>query len=122
MTLRVEIFSADPDASAAFYHRVLGFHVEKRTETSKIYVSIRRGDVVIGIGQHFQDVPSSVRAVPAGAELVLEVDDVHAEFASVEASGWPVESGLSRQEWGLEDFRLFDPDGYYLRITSRQPG
>ncbi len=22
--------------------------------------------------------------------------------------------------WGLTDFRVADPDGYYLRITSRQ--
>ncbi|WP_366663858.1 hypothetical protein [Geobacillus subterraneus] len=29
-----------------------------------------------------------------------------------------LESELKQQEWGMTDFRLTDPDGYYLRITS----
>lgn len=24
--------------------------------------------------------------------------------------------------WGLRDFRVVDPSGYYLRITERHPG
>ncbi|WP_350223849.1 hypothetical protein [Rhizobium sp. CNPSo 3490] len=32
-------------------------------------------------------------------------------------SGWPL-SALAMQPWGLPDFRLVDPDGYYVRVTS----
>ena len=122
MSLRVEIFSADPDRSAGFYEGVLGFTIEDRQVTDgRRYLAVRRDDVRIGIGDSGVDVPREARAVPAGTEIVLEVDDVHRELASVATSGWPLESQLRRQPWGLEDFRLFDPDGYFLRITARHP-
>jgi hypothetical protein len=31
-----------------------------------------------------------------------------------------VEPPLDRP-WGLRDFRVADPDGYYLRVTTRSP-
>ena len=57
--------------------------------------------------------------MPHGTEIVLEVDDIDAEYERVRATGWPVESDVQLREWGLRDFRLFDADGYYLRLTSR---
>ena len=55
----------------------------------------------------------------AGAELVLEVDDVAAERGRVVAAGWPLHEELQDRPWGLKDFRILDPAGYYLRITDR---
>jgi len=52
-------------------------------------------------------------------ELVLEVDDVEAELDRVRSRGWPIEEELTVRPWGLRDFRLLDPNGYYLRITQR---
>ena len=54
-----------------------------------------------------------------GLEIVLEVDDVAAERDRVVAAGWPLEEDLANRPWGLTHFRIIDPDGYYLRITSR---
>ena len=54
----------------------------------------------------------------AGVEIVLEVDDVAAALARVEAAGHPVEEPLRARPWGRTDIRLLDPDGYYLRITG----
>jgi uncharacterized glyoxalase superfamily protein PhnB len=54
-----------------------------------------------------------------GVEIVLEVDDVAAMEAHVRASGYPIDGPLQVRPWGLTDFRLIDPDGYYLRLTDR---
>jgi catechol 2,3-dioxygenase-like lactoylglutathione lyase family enzyme len=116
MTLRVEVFARDLEVAGEFYRRVLGFDELNRQPG---YLWMGRGTARIGIAERPEVVDPSSRRVPAGAELVLEVDDLDAEYARVMASGWPVESEPRTQEWGLRDFRLFDADGYYLRLTSR---
>lgn len=118
MTLRCEIFPADLDVTIGFYQRVLGFQLtdDRRAED---YVSLRRGGVQVGAVKAMLPNASTARRPPAGLELVLEVDDVDAERDRVVAAGWPLDDDLRDQSWGLRDFRILDPDGYYLRITNR---
>jgi lactoylglutathione lyase len=123
MTLRFEIFPSDLDEVVDFYTRVLRFGVTKdeRHEPSA-YVSMRRGAVQVGAARRAADTVPGARAArlpPAGVELVLEVDDVAGERDRVMAAGWPLEQDLQDRPWGLTDFRVIDPAGYYLRVTSR---
>jgi catechol 2,3-dioxygenase-like lactoylglutathione lyase family enzyme len=80
---------------------------------------LRRGTVQVGAVKTMLPNASTARRPPAGVELVLEVDDVAAERDRVVAAGWPLDDDLRDQSWGLRDFRVLDPDGYYLRITNR---
>jgi catechol 2,3-dioxygenase-like lactoylglutathione lyase family enzyme len=124
MTLRLELFVSDLPKSIDFYTRVLGF---ERQPGSPTYVPVRSGAVVIGLGpaaglpkQHPFNPELQTARRGLGAEIVLEVDDVERYFERVKASGYQaIRSPLRKQSWGLTDFRLTDPDGYYLRITSR---
>ena len=125
MGLRLELFVTDMDASIAFYRRVLGFELVRREWD---YASVCSGNVTFGLGP--------VAKLPAeggyftqarlaadrgsGVEIVLEVDDVRACYEQVTASGHPVFEPLQERPWGLIDFRIVDPDGYYLRITARR--
>jgi hypothetical protein len=59
------------------------------------------------------------RRLPAGTELVLETDDVTTERDRIAGTGWPLEDDLTERPWGLTDFRLYDPDGYYFRVTNK---
>jgi uncharacterized glyoxalase superfamily protein PhnB len=58
---------------------------------------------------------------PTAVEIVIEVDDQDfaAEVERVTTSGWPLSAEPERQPWGLTDFRVRDPDGYYVRLTDR---
>ena len=124
MTLRLELFVTDMEKSIDFYTNVLGF---ERLNGQPNYVPVRSGSVEIGLGpaaglpkmHHFNpDVKTSRRGL--GTEIVLEVDDVEGFFKKVKASGYQgILSPLRKRSWGLSDFRIADPDGYYLRITSR---
>ncbi len=118
MTLRCEIFPEDLDVTIDFYQRVLGFQLtdDRRGED---YISLRRGTVQFGAVRYPPPATQATRRPPAGLELVLEVDDVDAEQDRVLAAGWPLDADLGDREWGLRDFRILDPDGYYLRITNR---
>lgn len=49
------------------------------------------------------------------------VEDITAAHAHAVAADSEV-SGLVTQPWGLTDFRLVDPDGYYVRVTNLSPG
>lgn len=117
-TLRIEIFPSDIDRAVAFY-AALRFEVVGRKEGPPRYASIRRDDVRIGMVESPAH-PAEQRAVPIGTEIVVVVDDVRAERDRVVAAGIELATDLQDREWGLTDFRVHDPDGYYLRITDRR--
>jgi predicted enzyme related to lactoylglutathione lyase len=120
MTLRFEIFPSDLDPVVDFYTRVLRFSVSKdQRDEPSAYVSMQRGAVRVGAARRTVPDARAARLPPAGVELVLEVDDVVGERDRVAAAGWPLEQELQDRPWGLTDFRIIDPAGYYLRITSR---
>ena len=121
-SLRIEVFPRDLARSLDFYTRVLGFAVAvDRRADGEAYVALRRGSVHLGAaGQpDTADLPGAQRRPPIGVELVLEVADVVAERDRVVAAGWPLDDDLQKRHWGLTDFRVLDPDGYYWRITHR---
>jgi lactoylglutathione lyase len=120
MTLRFEIFPDDLDATVDFYMRVLRFRLTAdRRDQRDEYVSLQRGSVRVGAARRVIPDVRAARLPPAGVELVLEVDDVVAERDRVTAAGWPLVEDLQDRPWGLKDFRILDPAGYYLRITDR---
>jgi lactoylglutathione lyase len=51
-------------------------------------------------------------------EIVLETPDLDALYERVRRSGYPLAAAMQDRPWGLRDFRVADPDGYYLRITT----
>ena len=126
MELRLELFVEDMDAAIDFYTRVVGFELVRNEPDN--YASLRNGNVILGLGPvsklpaqggYFtRDIADQRRGL--GVEIVLEVDDVDAWHRRVLASGRPVFEPLQERPWGLRDFRIVDPDGYYLRITSRR--
>jgi lactoylglutathione lyase len=120
MTLRAEIFPDDLDATVGFYTNVPRFRVaaDRRAEPDG-YVALTRGSVRIGAARRAVPGARMGRLPPSGVELVLEVDDVTGERDRVAAAGWPLEEDLQSRPWGLTDFRILDPAGYYLRITNR---
>jgi lactoylglutathione lyase len=122
MTLRFEIFPDDLDVIADFYQRVLGFSlVTDQRDASAPYLALRRGTVRVGAARREIPDARAARRPPAGVELVLEVDDIAGERDRVLAAGWPLEEDLQERPWGLTDFRILDPAGYYLRFTDRVP-
>lgn len=118
-SLRCEIFPTDLDLTLAFYRDILGFDVvrdERRAEHP--YIAFERGDVRLGAAAWPAVPDRELRRPPAGVELVLEVDDLGADRARVAEAGWPIDQDLAQRPWGLSDFRVLDPDGYYWRLTG----
>jgi predicted enzyme related to lactoylglutathione lyase len=118
--LRIEVFAEDLDAFTDFYVRVLGFTlVDDRRTSEWPYVAVARDGVRVGAVRPWTTVDRAARGVPTGVEIVIEVDDVHADHARVVEAGWPLADTLQQRPWGLTDFRVYDPDGYFIRITGK---
>lgn len=120
--LRAELFVADVPRSVAFYCEVLGF--ETIRESPGGYTSIGRQGAVLGLSEIArlpEGHPIRPRAgepVGRGVELVVVVEDIAALHARACASRLATVSELMAQPWGMIDFRVVDPDGYYIRITN----
>src|SRR5215208_6385372 len=126
--LQFELFVDDVAKSITFYTAVLGFTPPDDVDLDG-YVTMTNGAVTIGLGRladlsaehHLRraglDAPRGV-----GIEIVLRVDDVDGAYAVAQAQAEALGGGIEALEdrtWGLRDFRVIDPDGYYLRVTSR---
>lgn len=123
-TLRLELFVDDMRESLEFYRRVLGF--ESVAHRADSYTPLQKGAVRLALNLRAElprDHPIQREAHErrgGGVEIVLEVDDVDAMYQHVVAQQWPRSAELARRPWGLTDFRVADPDGYYWRVTSRE--
>jgi catechol 2,3-dioxygenase-like lactoylglutathione lyase family enzyme len=121
--LRMELFVHDMDVAIHFYCGVLGFLLVRQDEG---YASVRSGNVVIGLGPvaklpetegYFtRERLAADRGL--GVEIVLEVDDIVGFHDRIRSAGYPIFEALQERPWGLTDFRIVDPDGYYLRLTN----
>ena len=122
----VEFFVRDIEKSLAFY-RALGFGIAKRYED---WILLQRGDIKITIqgdshvvaGPHY--FTPNIAQVPrgTGVEVSIQVADVDAEHIRAKTAGLNIVKGMQDRPWGARDFRIADPDGYFLRITSPLQG
>lgn len=95
MDLSYEVYHRDVQTLVDFYVEVLSFQAPEADHAD-----------------------SNPRRPPDGSEIVLRVEDFHAEYDRVLAYNWPPADPIPDRLWGLRDFRLFDPSGHYLRVTS----
>ena len=118
----VELFVHDVDASIAFY-KALGFTMARRYED---YVLLQRGEIRLSLqgdahavaGPHY--FTPHIQQFPrgTGVEISIQVADVDAEYIRARTAGLNIVKAMQDRPWGARDFRVADPDGYFLRITS----
>lgn len=122
MHLQVEFFVEDLARSRDFYTSVLGFAVVRQkadgfTELSRGAAMIALNDRNVLSADH-PTRPAAGERTGKGVEVVLIVDSLREVYDHVLASGWPISTPLTKQPWGMTDFRIVDPDGIYIRVTA----
>jgi len=102
-----------------FYSDVLKFRLIKHEGD---YAYLGRDNIFIGAietgSSESHEEKESYRRPRRGVEIVIEVDDLEKERDFIVGKGWKLDADIESQPWGLRDFRLVDPDGYYLRFTT----
>lgn len=119
--IRLELFVKDLQRSVDFYKNVIQLDLFSQNENSAMFKAenlnlLLTQEDVISSNHYFSEIKTSRKGM--GVEIILVVPDVQSYYQRICEMQIELESELKQQEWGMTDFRLTDPDGYYLRITS----
>jgi len=112
----------DLAASRDWYRDALGFAVDQEhvREGRPIAVSLRAGSVRILLAQ--DDGAKGEREKGEGFSLMITTEqEIDAIAARVRAHGGAPEGDPADTPWGTRFFRLRDPDGFRLVISSPDP-
>jgi uncharacterized glyoxalase superfamily protein PhnB len=110
----------DLQQSLAWYRDVIGFTVDNQYEREgKVMgVALKAGDVRILIGQD-DGAKGWDRVKGEGFSLMITtVQDVDELAARIKERGGTLESEPADMPWGARVFRVKDPDGFKLAISS----
>lgn len=112
--LFLELTVSDFTEHIAFFEKVAGYRVTQR-EANFVVLETDRGQLLLN-GLNFRRFKPADR-VP-GLEIGLVVGDLEAAHAAAAKFGWRITEGIMKRPWGVRDFRVLTPDGYYLRFTE----
>ncbi|RWQ73370.1 VOC family protein [Bacillus cereus] len=121
MHFRLELFVDDLQRSIRFYEEILGFAFSKKNETSAMvkledFALLLTRDHILDKNHYLKK--GGFNPKGKGVEVIIVFDNIEQLYQHVLEKDYPVESNLKTQSWGMKDFRIVDPDGYYLRLTS----
>lgn len=122
--LMVSMTVKDMDKSLAWYCDVLGFTVQQKHEREGKLVacSLKAGTVQILIGQD-DGKKGWDRVKGEGISFqITTAQDVDAIAARIKSAGGELASEPTTMPWGARAFRLADPDGFKITISSIRPG
>ena len=123
-TLSASLTVNDLKGSLAWYRDVLAFTVDQEHERDGELraVSLKAGNVRLLINQD-DGARGRDRAKGEGFSLYLTTaQDVDELAAGIRARGGTLESEPADMPWGVRAFRLRDPDGFKLVISSERTG
>jgi uncharacterized glyoxalase superfamily protein PhnB len=112
----------DLQKSLSWYRDVMGFTVERMHERggSMIAVSLKAGDVRILINQD-DGAKGWDRMKGAGLSLqITTAQDIDEIAGRIKERGGVLDTEPTTMPWGPRIFRLSDPDGFKLVISSGQ--
>ena len=121
-TLSVSLTVKDLQKSLAWYHDVMGFTVDRKIEREgKLRgVALRAGEVQLSINQD-DGAKGWDRIKGEGFSLRIATDQSVDEIAKrIKELGGTLDSEPADMPWGARIFRLRDPDGFKLTISSPQ--
>ena len=118
----ITLFVADPQASKAFYARVLATESIWEDENSVVF-KLDNGTMVnlLQRGEPVETLLGPVPAAEAGASFLLTVwvDDCDAAFAELSERGASFAIEPVDRPWGVRTAAFADPDGYLWEIAQQ---
>ena len=125
-SIQIELHGPDFKVVKEFYGK-LGFHIEWEWKPNgeKGYLVIRKGDNILCFWpgnesvrdqSYFKNFPSNTQR-GFGVEIAIIDDNIDDLYKNAKTFAKIVDP-LQVQPWGLKDFRIEDPFGFYLKFTE----
>ena len=119
---KVEFFVSDLARSRAWYE-ALGFRVVRESGDWQMLalgdnVLDLQGDAHALAGPHYFTPEIDRWPRGTGVEVSIEVEDIDGLYERALALAVDVVRPIQDRPWKARDFRVADPDGYFLRFTT----
>ncbi|MGD0525109.1 MAG: VOC family protein [Polyangiaceae bacterium] len=118
----VELYVEDPAYYVRIFRDALGFEV-LRDEGTFVELRSSRGLVILNTfedpepGHPFEHYRRDARR-GVGVEIGIVTDQIEETWKLARRIEDCVVTDIVHQEWGMTDYRILTPHGYYLRVTT----
>ncbi len=120
---RVELYVKDIEESIRFYQEIVGLELFGRNERSArfnydCFSLLITSDTILDDNHFFKNkAKSDIKG--NGFELIIVVDKLEKVYQRCLDNNYPIEVDVEKYPWNMRGFKIADPDGYFLRITSK---
>ncbi|WP_019152562.1 VOC family protein [Robertmurraya massiliosenegalensis] len=120
---RVELYVKDIEESLTFYQNIIGLQLFGRNERSGRFnydcFSLLVTSVSVLDEKHYFSRNTEVNMKGKGVEFIIVVDELERVYERCCKYNYPIEVEVEQYPWEMRGFKIIDPDGYFLRITSK---
>ncbi|WP_217587513.1 VOC family protein [Lentibacillus saliphilus] len=120
---RIELYVRDIEKSLNFYQDIIGLEMYDRNERCGRFnydcFSLLITSESILDDQHYFNKKAKSPIKGNGFEFIIVVDELEEVYQRCLDNNYPIEVDVEKYPWGMRGFKVADPDGYYLRVTSK---
>lgn len=120
---RVELYTVDIEKSINFYQDIIGLELYGRNERSArfnydCFSLLLTSESILDDHHYFnRSVKGNVKG--NGVEFIIVVEELETVYQRCIDYNYPIEVEVEKYPWNMRGFKIADPDGYFLRITSK---
>ncbi|MGD7043133.1 VOC family protein [Jeotgalibacillus proteolyticus] len=119
---RVELYTKDIEESIKFYQDIIGLELYGRNERSArfnydCFSLLITSDTLLDHNHYFKRSAKNDKR-GNGFELIIVVEKLEEVYQRCLDHSYPIEVEVEKYPWDMRGFKIADPDGYFLRITS----
>lgn len=120
---RIELYVRDIEESLNFYQDIIGLEMYGRNERCgrfnyDCFSLLITSESILG-DEHYFNKKSKSNIKGNGFELIIVVDELEKVYQRCLDNNYPIEVDVEEYPWKMRGFKIADPDGYFLRVTSK---
>ncbi len=118
---RVKLYVNDIEKSLLFYEEVIGLKLYKRNMHAvrfnhDQFSLLLASDSTLNENHYFYD---RKERKGNGFELIIVIDHIEDVYERCKENRCTIQEDIQTYPWEMRGFKVVDPDGYFLRITSK---